>query len=66
MFDVQLESPIKLEKKKLNLELNQFKKCTVSTTESGLINKKIVYAHFDGKRIYITIVDPKTGEVTRQ
>ncbi len=60
-----MESPIKTTDEKIELTLNQFQVCTVSQKEVGILHKKILYAHHDGKRIHVTILDPKKEKITR-
>ncbi len=64
-FSPSLESPIKAKDEKIELTLNQFQICTVSQKEVGLLHKKIVYAHHDGKKIQVVILDPKKEKITR-
>ena len=66
MFDYSpsLESPIKSEKKVLVLDSNLFQVCTINKTETGHFSKKrLVYAHHDGEKLNITLVNPGTNEV---
>ena len=63
-YSPSLESPIRSEKKVLTIDSNLFQVCTTKLTETGYFSKKrLVYAHHDGHKLNITIVDPNTGNV---
>mgnify|MGYP000890932449 CR=1 FL=1 len=65
-FSPSIESPIQFKKETIELKYNQFKVCTVHQSKEGTIHKKLIYAHHDGEKINITILDLKTNEVTRK
>ena len=65
-YSPSLESPIQYKEEKLKLSYNQFKKCIVHQTETGILHKKLVYAHFDGEKISFTILDLRTNQVIRK
>jgi hypothetical protein len=65
MMDAKMESPIRFSKNKIEMESNKFKVCTTSFVKTGIIHKKIVYAHHDGKELIITIVDLANDDITR-
>lgn len=64
-FSPSIESPIEIKDEKIELTLNQFQVCTVSQKEFGFLHKKIVYAHHDGKKIHVTILDLKKEKIIR-
>ena len=65
-FNPSVESPIQFKEETIKLEYNQFKVCIVHQSKVGIIHKKLIYAHYDGEKINLTILDLKTNEVTRK
>ena len=53
----------KYEKKVAVLDERQFKTCVVKQIERGLINKRYLFVHFDGKGWNILTTDDKQSKV---
>lgn len=63
-FTPKFESPVRWEKKTIVVDSNIFPVCT---TDKTMVEKKsktvIVFAHHDGEKLNVTIVDPLTGSI---
>ncbi|MEM3703137.1 MAG: hypothetical protein QXX79_01750 [Candidatus Bathyarchaeia archaeon] len=59
------EFEIKLEKKieKVTIDKTTFKKCEIKEKEQGILRKKLLYIHNNGKKLHIVKVDPALEDV---
>jgi len=62
VLDANVESPIKYihEKKEMIISIDKFEICTIDKQKirKTLLKDSIIYAHHDGKKLDITIVNP--------